>query len=342
MSSDGPGLAGSAGRRLIAGAAAAGAARLAYTAMNRRPPGGTKTWSRTNHRGEPVTLLEGPAVAAGAIAGVLTGAGLRALTGSPGWRAGAAAALAGAGAAAFGAYDDLAGSGDRRGFRGHLGALRHGEVTTGAVKLGGIGAAGILSAATAGGPAADIVINAGLVAGGANLLNLFDLRPGRAIKVAVASGALIAAGQVVAGNPGTGTASPPGAWGRSAPGLLPPLAAALAMAPEDLGERAMLGDAGANALGAMLGASAAGLPRPARIALLAGIAALTAASEKVSFTKVIERTTPLRWLDMLGRRPVNTGPAVSIPAQRQSAMSLSGAGTTARSEGNIDLTPPEE
>ena len=104
----------------------------------------------------------------------------------------------------------------------------------------------------------------------------------------------------------------------------------------------MLGDAGANALGAMLGASAAGLPRPARIALLAGIAGLTAASEKVSFTKVIERTTPLRWLDMLGRRPANTGPAVSIPAQRQSAMSFSGASTTARSEGNIDLTPPEE
>ena len=42
-----------------------GAARLAYSAMNRRPPGGPKVWSRTNHRGEPVTLLEGPAVAAG-------------------------------------------------------------------------------------------------------------------------------------------------------------------------------------------------------------------------------------------------------------------------------------
>ena len=98
-----------------------------------------------------------------------------------------------AGAAAFGAYDDLAGSGDRRGFRGHLGALRHGEVTTGAVKLGGIGATGMVSAALAGGSPADVVINAGLVAGGANLLNLFDLRPGRAIKVAVASGALIGA-----------------------------------------------------------------------------------------------------------------------------------------------------
>ena len=83
-----------------------------------------------------------------------------------------------------------------------------------------------------------------------------------------------------------------------------PLGAALALAGEDLGERAMLGDAGANALGAMLGAAAAAsLPRPGRVALLAGIVALTAASEKVSFTKVIRRTPPLHWLDMLGRLP---------------------------------------
>jgi len=81
-----------AGLRLIAaaaaGATAAGAARAAYSAVNRRPPGGPKVWSRTNHRGEPVTLLEGPAVAAGAIAGVLaqaamTQAGLTGVTGSP-------------------------------------------------------------------------------------------------------------------------------------------------------------------------------------------------------------------------------------------------------------------
>jgi hypothetical protein len=57
----------------------------------------------------------------------------------------------------------------------------------------------------------------------------------------------------------------------------------------------------------MLGAgAAAALPRKARIAVLAGMAGLTAASEVVSFTRVIERTPPLRWLDMLGRRPAAT------------------------------------
>jgi UDP-GlcNAc:undecaprenyl-phosphate/decaprenyl-phosphate GlcNAc-1-phosphate transferase len=326
---------GSAGRRLLAAGgavtAAAGAARLAYSVLNRHPPGGPKTWSRTNHRGESVTLLEGPAVALGAIAGALAAA--LAEGGPARWRPGAASAVAGAGAAAFGAYDDLAGTADRRGFRGHLGALRHGEVTTGAAKLGGIGATGIASAVLAGGSPADVVINAGLVAGGANLLNLFDLRPGRAIKVAAASAALIAA----AGSAGNG--------GASVLAPLPPLAAALALLPEDLGERAMLGDAGANALGAMLGAAAAGLPRPARLVLLAGIAGLTAASEKVSFTKVIERTPALHKLDMLGRRPAEPVPAVRIPVQRhrlQDAAALNGRGAAARSADDDHIAPTEE
>ena len=80
-----------AGSAVTAGACAAAAARLAYAVMNRRPPGGPKAWSRTNHRGEPVTLLEGPAVAAGAIAGVLAQAALApATSGSAGRRRAAA------------------------------------------------------------------------------------------------------------------------------------------------------------------------------------------------------------------------------------------------------------
>jgi UDP-N-acetylmuramyl pentapeptide phosphotransferase/UDP-N-acetylglucosamine-1-phosphate transferase len=283
-----------AGGALLTGGLAAITARGAYAALTARPPGGRKAWARTNHRGEPVTLLEGPAAAAAAVAVTLIAPGLPA-------RSRAALAVAGAGAAAFGGYDDLKGSGARRGFRGHLGALARGEVTSGAVKLAGIGATGLAAGALIGradadrGSAADLVINAGLAAGGANLLNLFDLRPGRAIKVALAAGTAL------------GIASPAGGLAAAAPA-----GAALAVLPEDLGERAMLGDAGANALGGMLGAAAAvALPRNTRITVLAAIAGLTAASEVVSFTRVIDRTPPLRWLDMLGRRPAA---AVTAPA----------------------------
>jgi hypothetical protein len=274
-------------------AVAAAAARLSYAGLRRRPPGGAATWSRTNHRGEPVTLLEGPAAAIGGVAGALLAPGLAG-------RERAALILAGAAAAALGSYDDLAGRGPSRGFRGHLGALARGELTTGAVKLGGIGAAGLAASVLArpagrsrAATAADIAVNAGLVAGGANLLNLFDLRPGRAIKVALGAGALLAL------------------TGGGAQAAAAPLAAAAALLPEDLGERAMLGDGGANALGAMLGTAAAvSLPRPARIVTLAAVVGLTAASEVVSFTRVIARTPPLNWVDMLGRRPA----AVAGPA----------------------------
>jgi len=262
---------------------AAAVARTGYAALTRTPPGGKDRWNRTNHRGERVTLLEGPAAALAGAAGACLAAGV------PG-RSRAALAAAAAGAAAFGGYDDLAGSGGRRGFRGHLGALARGQVTTGAVKIGGIGVTGVAAAALTGGPAVDVAINAALVAGSANLLNLFDLRPGRALKVALVTGVPLGLSRR-----GTAAAAPVGA--------------AVGMLPEDLGERAMLGDAGANALGAMLAAAAAGsLSRPARLAVLAGVTALTAASEVVSFTAVIQRTPPLHWLDMLGRRPAHAAP----------------------------------
>ncbi|MEV5830842.1 hypothetical protein AB0L25_35270 [Spirillospora sp. NPDC052242] len=288
--------AGSRALRTAAGAAlGAVAARAAYTALTRRPPGlngapGEEVWGRTNHRGEPVTLLEGPAFVAGAAVGGLLAPGLGA---GPGARLRAAALLAGAGSGVLGGYDDLTGSGASRGFKGHLGALARGEVTSGAVKILGIGATGLAAAAIAGSPAPtrtgrafDTLVNGALIAGSANLMNLFDLRPGRAVKVGLITGAplaLTSAGSAV---------------------VAAPLGAAAALLTEDLAERAMLGDTGANALGALLGLAAARLGRGPRLAVLAAVAGLNAASEKVSFTKVIRDTPVLHRIDMLGRRPV--------------------------------------
>jgi hypothetical protein len=74
----------------------------------------------------------------------------------------------------------------------------------------------------------------------------------------------------------------------------------------------------------MLGAAAAQtLPKRARLGLLAIIVALTVASEKVSFTRVIESTPALRWLDMLGRRPVTLAAPVSVGTGSGGTVSIS-------------------
>ncbi|MEV4624307.1 hypothetical protein AB0J74_37065 [Asanoa sp. NPDC049573] len=244
---------------------------------------------RTNFRGNTVSLAAGPALAIGASVSAAAGAGSAPAAG--------AALVAGLGSGAVGFYDDVVGGRPEhkaKGFKGHLGALREGRVTSGLVKIAGVGtaalaASALLAASRPGrgrfGTVADVALGAGVISGTANLFNLLDLRPGRAIK----AGALVAA---------------PLAAGRSRGLVAGPLGAAAGVLPDDLGERAMLGDAGANAFGALLGVALAARTGPAgRAALLAGLAGLTAASERVSFTQVIQRTPVLRELDALGRRP---------------------------------------
>jgi len=273
--------------RVVAAAAGAAAARLAYGLLRARPDA-TQPWERTNHRGQTVTLLEGPAFAAGAAAALAVAPGLP----TPARRAGVVALL---GAGAFGAYDDLferrVGTGAAKGFAGHLAALRRGEVTSGAVKIVGVGATGLAAAEVVCRRPSDALLGGALIAGFANLVNLLDLRPGRALKFGLLHAPLVL------------DASAGGAL------LAAPLGAAAALLPEDLGERAMLGDAGANALGALLGTAVLlRYGRAGQLAHLLVIAALTAASERVSFTKVIEATPALRWVDELGRRPRPAAP----------------------------------
>jgi hypothetical protein len=269
---------------LAAGGALAARAGLAAAGALAARPAGAR-WQRTNYARRPVTLLGGPVLALAATGSAVLGA-------PAGSRA--AAAVVGAVSGAVGGYDDLAGArpeqaGDK-GLAGHLRALRAGRVSSGAVKVAGIGAAAVTAAlltvrGRGAAALADAVLTTGLVAGTANLVNLLDLRPGRAAKAAVlasAAGLGGPAGGLVAG----------------------PLGAAAAVLPADLGEQVMLGDCGANAAGALVGLRLAAVPaRGVRAGLLAVVVALTLASEKVSFTRVIEATPGLRELDRLGRRP---------------------------------------
>ncbi|KQS64348.1 hypothetical protein [Modestobacter sp. Leaf380] len=272
--------------RLVLAALGAGVVRAGLAgALEAAERPAAARWRRTNYARRPLTLLGGPVLAAAATGSAVLGA-------PAGTRA--AAALVGTVGAVVGGYDDLAGARPEqardKGLAGHLAALRAGRVSAGAVKVAGLGAAAAVAAVltrrgTGAGAWVDGVLTTGLVAGTANLVNLLDLRPGRAAK----AGALLAAGTL---------AGPVG-------GLVAgPLGAALAVLPEDLGEQVMLGDCGANSLGALLGLRLAGAEsRAARVGALALVTGLTLASEKVSFTAVIESTPGLRELDRLGRRP---------------------------------------
>ena len=276
--------------RLAVAGAGALLARAALEAIRRSPQ--ADDLERTNFRGHTVSLAAGPALAVAASVAAGTGAAIEGRSGLA-----AASVVAGLGAGAVGLYDDVVGARpDQRtakGFRGHLAALREGRVTSGLMKVAGVGLAGLVASALLpsrrrrgpGGRAADVVLGAGVIAGTANLVNLLDLRPGRAVK----AGLLVAV--PLAGSP-VGAA------------VTGPVGASAAVLPDDLGERVMLGDCGANALGALLGvALAARSGLVGRAVLLAALAGLTAASEKVSFTKVIEATPGLRELDQLGRHP---------------------------------------
>jgi UDP-N-acetylmuramyl pentapeptide phosphotransferase/UDP-N-acetylglucosamine-1-phosphate transferase len=278
------GAASAAARALLvaAGAVAVRAAlagtRTAFDGAAQRSP--QLRWARTNFRGETVSLAGGPALA--------VAASVTAAAGAPGRAAAAAALTAGLGAGAVGLYDDLVGGRPEhqaKGFHGHLAALRSGRLTSGMTKVIGIGAAGLTAATLLRRRSvAETLLAAGVIAGAANLANLLDLRPGRALKAGLLAGAPLLTG-------------PTGALAAG------PVGAVAGLLPDDLAERTMLGDSGANALGALLGTALAARTGPAGKAVaLTVIAGLTLTSERVSFTQVIARTPGLRELDQLGRR----------------------------------------
>jgi UDP-N-acetylmuramyl pentapeptide phosphotransferase/UDP-N-acetylglucosamine-1-phosphate transferase len=190
------------------------------------------------------------------------------------------------GFALLGLFDDLVGATEVKGFRGHLGALRQGRVTSGLLKLLGGLALGVLCAP---GDLGSSIRGGLLIAAMANLANLFDRAPGRVIKVGI-----IGAG-IVGAVGGLG-------WAIAPTMLVVGAGAGLLLA--DLREECMLGDTGSNVLGAAVGYGlVVGLSSTGEWVALAVVVAANLMSERVSFTAVIDRTAPLRWLDRLGCRP---------------------------------------
>jgi glucosyl-3-phosphoglycerate synthase len=154
-------------------------------------------------------------------------------------------------------------SGPERGLRAHLRARR----TTGVLKLVVVPAVGLLATRKLSG--------ALLVALAANLWNQLDTKPGRALKAYL----LVAAP------------------------LRAPLAPAAILLPCDCREMAMLGDAGSNVLGGLLGLRSVGrLTGRGRWIAIGALASLNLLGDIRSLGELIERTPVLRELDALGRQ----------------------------------------
>lgn len=288
----------------VVGAGIGVCASLGYVLRRKRIK--ASQWERTNFHGVTVSLRGGVAMAGAAVASAAVAS---ALSDQPRAALGGVVASLGGGLAGYiddvdqGAHD---GGKVAKGLKGHLGALAHGQVTTGVIKIAGIGASALAASAlvgskttSVGGKAADLALNTVLIAGTANLANLLDLRPGRALKATVLVAAPLSYFSCAAAKT---PASPASAQRLLASGLN---AAAITALVEDLQETTMLGDTGANAAGALLGTSlAANDSWKLRLGTTLGVVGLILASEKVSFSKVIAANPALNWLDQLWRRPL--------------------------------------
>lgn len=222
---------------------------------------------------------------------------------------------------ALGLFDDAYGTSAAKGFKGHIKAMLSGRLTTGGLKLVGIGMSCLVAAAVVARTApwatglerfsaawfALVALAGAAIALTSNLLNLFDLRPGRALKVYslfAAAGVLsYATGVVVVAVNDTIAA------------VVTVLALALfvlgpviAVWGYDVTEQGMLGDAGANPMGVVAGTLiVAGLGVWGLAAYLVGVMALNLASERISFSRVIANNALLSKIDGLGRLPEDTG-----------------------------------
>ncbi len=187
-----------------------------------------------------------------------------------------------------GFIDDLLGSRVIGGLRGHFSQLRYGIMTTGTLKALLGFSVSVAVAAYVSQNILEFLTNAAVLTLSINAVNLFDLRPGRAIKVfSLAAIATFAA---------SWQSSFWGSWAM----IIPPVGALLW---GDLKEQSMIGDSGANVLGAILGLSfVINLSWMVNLVILGILVVLHLVSEQYSISRFIERAPVLRQLDALGQK----------------------------------------
>jgi UDP-N-acetylmuramyl pentapeptide phosphotransferase/UDP-N-acetylglucosamine-1-phosphate transferase len=241
----------------------------------------------TNHRGRRVPLSLGLALAAGyGVLAVASALGLFC-----GGFAGCASTtewlwllLAMSLVFAAGLYDDRQRA-PVHGVRAHFGALAHGRVTSGIVKVVAALAAATIVVVSSGAGGAALPVAILLVAGTTNLVNVLDVVPGRALKFVFSVAILLLVIETT--RLGWATAGQAGV-----------------LLPFDVRERGMLGDAGANLLGFVLGVVAfQSLSTTWMTVALVIVLLLNALAETVTLTRLIRAAPPLRWVDDLWRVP---------------------------------------
>jgi hypothetical protein len=279
-----------------------GAAALAFLVPAIAPPRWWDVLAKPNHRGRMITWgLWIPLAIAGLGTALATTASQVVRDLAPARLL--LVVLGGAIVVAAGVVDDLAGAHGPRGIRGHLQALARGTWTTGQAKVAAAVVASLLAVlALPRGSVLDRAMGLVLIAAATNLWNGLDVAPGRAAKAFV----LVVLPLAVFAEPG---------------GLaLRMLGATAVVGWADLRERGMLGDAGATLLGFSAGLALYEVVPAGSLWVAAGaFVLLNALAETVTLSRIIRSTPPLRWVDDLGRLPLDEGPGGAPSGQVSSS-----------------------
>ncbi|QUH20714.1 glycosyltransferase [Alkaliphilus sp. B6464] len=189
--------------------------------------------------------------------------------------------------AVIGLIDDLIGNRNTLGFKGHIKSLLKGKLTTGGLKAIVGGLISILIGSLFSFHIIEIVVNSLIIALFTNLINLLDLRPGRAIKgfltiailfiiIGLSKETRIILGSIIA--------------------------YAIGYFPQDIKAKSMMGDIGSNTLGITLGIVAViSYTMTVKYIILALLVLIQIIAEKYSITEIIKKNSILNFLDELGR-----------------------------------------